>query len=77
MLGRNYIGSFVNPNIGLVDAYYNAEFCPIFELNVYDNSFNPVNISNAKSNNLLNGSAIYISSFYIFAQALSLLLNLL
>ena len=48
MLGRNYIGSFVHPVQGLLDAYYNAEFCPIFELNVYDNSFNPVNISNAK-----------------------------
>lgn len=48
MLGRNYIGSFVHPVQGLLDAYYNAEFCPIFELNVYDNSFNPVNIPNAK-----------------------------
>ena len=48
MLGRNYIGSFVHPVQGLLDAYYNAEFCPIFELNVYDNLFNFINIPNAK-----------------------------
>ena len=48
MLGRNYIGSFVHPVQGLLDAYYNAEFCPIFELSVYDNLFNAVNIPNAK-----------------------------
>ena len=48
MLGRNYIGSFVSPSQGQLDAYYNAEFCPIFELDVYDNLFNSVNIPNAK-----------------------------
>ena len=48
MLGRNYIGSFVHPVQGLLDAYYNAEFCPIFELSVYDNLFNAVNVPNAK-----------------------------
>lgn len=48
MLGRNYIGSFVHPVQGLLDAYYNAEFCPIFELSVYDDLFNAVNVPNAK-----------------------------
>lgn len=48
MLGRNYIGSFVHPAQGQLDAYYNAEFCPIFELNVFDNLFSPINIPNAK-----------------------------
>jgi hypothetical protein len=49
MLGRNYIGSFVHPVQGLLDAYYNAEFCPIFSLSVFDNLFNNVsNVPNAK-----------------------------
>lgn len=48
MLGRNYIGSFVNSNQGLLDAYYVAEFCPIFDLTVYDNLLNTVNVPNAK-----------------------------
>ena len=49
MLGRNYIGSFINSNQGLLDAYYVAEFCPIFSLSVFDNLFNDVNnVPNAK-----------------------------
>jgi hypothetical protein len=49
MLGRNYIGSFNNSNQGLLDAYYVAEFCPIFSLSVFDNLFNNVNnVPNAK-----------------------------
>lgn len=48
MLGRNYIGSFIDPYYGQLDAYYNAEFCPVFELNVFNNLFNSVNVPNVK-----------------------------
>jgi hypothetical protein len=48
MLGRNYVGQYVHPYDGPLDAYFNSAFLPILGLSVFDASFNSVNVPNAK-----------------------------
>jgi hypothetical protein len=42
MIGRNYIGTYVHPFEGPLDAYYNFAFGPMLGLSIYDPSFNPI-----------------------------------
>jgi hypothetical protein len=48
MLGRNYVGQYVHPYDGPLDAYFNSAFLPILGLSVSDPLSNPVNVPNAK-----------------------------
>jgi hypothetical protein len=48
MVGRNYIGTYVHPFEGPLDAYYNFAFGPVLGLNVFDSLFNSVSVPNAK-----------------------------
>jgi hypothetical protein len=48
MLGRNYVGQYVHPFDGPLDAYFNSAFLPILGLSVSDPLSNPVNVPNAK-----------------------------
>jgi hypothetical protein len=48
MIGRNYIGTYVHPWDGPLDAYYNFAFGPVLGLDIFDSSFDSVAVSNAK-----------------------------
>jgi hypothetical protein len=48
MIGRNYIGTYVHPWDGPLDAYYNFGFGPVLGLYIFDSSFNSVAVPNAK-----------------------------
>lgn len=48
MIGRNYIGTYVHPFDGPLDAYYNFAFGPVLGLDIFDSSFNFVAVPNAK-----------------------------